>query len=89
MSDERPPFRPVVYARDHTWQNSRPGTTHGAYAMHSVAADGVLAACDGRIVLDTQHPRFADEVGHLCERRGCVAARRSEQSAHSDSGGAE
>jgi hypothetical protein len=68
-----------LYPRDHTWQNSRPGTTHGAYALHaqSSLADG-LAACDSRIILDVTRPVYLREAGErVCRRVGCRAAIRA------------
>jgi hypothetical protein len=67
-----------VYPRDHSFWQHRPGTTHGAHALHSPSAtDAGLAACSSRIVLDDQAGTSADRYPDLlCKRSGCVAARR-------------
>lgn len=72
----------VVYPRDHSSTQSRPSTTHGAHALHSPSAtDSALAACSSRILLDDKAGWHVDGAPAelLCQRPGCVAARREAQ----------
>lgn len=86
----KPPYRLLVYPRDHSVQNSRPSTTHGAYALHVERPDDpYIAACDRRILLDTGLAIDASQVSEwavnrLCKRRGCVAARATANAPDAD-----